>query len=174
MSIRPIAMTVIAGTAAMLGCSSAPPAQTPSSRSEQVDELERTGRVVVSGPEGMRMVSLLTEAGQSVGLVGELIGELTRLSGAVVAVAGAPAQTPQSEGLRVTRYEVVSIDGEVPVVGVLSGENGDFRLEDGQSVSLVDLPEALLDQVGAKIWVTGPETPNGRRVQSYGVIRPAP
>ena len=146
-----------------------PPADTPAA----ADEVERTGRVVVSGTGGLQMVSLQSEDGEVVGVTGDLLGELTRLSGAVVTVAGSPAQTMQGEGVDVARYDVVSVDGETPSVGVLAGGAGGFRLEDGDARSLVDVPEELASQVGAKIWVVGPDTPDGQRVRSYGVIRPA-
>ncbi len=67
----------------------------------------------------------------------------------------------------------MSVDGETPVVGVLGDGDGTFRLEGTVSVTLVGVPEGLAAQVGGKVWVTGPETPDGRRVQSYGVIRAA-
>ena len=147
-------------------------ASQPSVRDGEGEEIEHTGRVVVSGSAGMAVIALQTEGGQSVGLAGELLDELTRLSGAVVAVAGPPARTLQGEGVDVVRYEVVSVDGEKPVVGVLAGGEGAFRLESAESLALVDVPEQLAEQVGAKIWVVGPETAEGTRVRSYGVIRP--
>jgi hypothetical protein len=162
--------------AGLTACS--PQGETPDSgegsapEASQAEELERTGRVVVSGPEGVRMVSLQTESGVAVGLAGDLLDELTRLSGAVVTVAGPPTQTLQREGVEVVRYELVSIDGEAPVVGVLRGGGGSFRLEGDEPRTLVGVPEELAAQVGARIWVIGPETPEGQRVRSYGVIRP--
>jgi hypothetical protein len=159
--------------------SPAPPTESADDAAEEsIDDaaeesMERTGRVVVSGPEGLRMVSLYSEDGQSVGLTGSLLDELMRVSGAVVRVTGTAAETMGREGVDVTRYEIVSVDGERPLVGVLGGGGGSFRLQGDQPVGLVDVPDELAGQVGALIWVTGPDTPDGRRVQSYGVIRPA-
>lgn len=152
-----------------------PPVDSPVDTAVDAEDesIERTGRLVVSGPEGLRMVSVYTEDGQSVGLTGSLLSELTRLSGAVVRVTGSATETIGREGVDVARYDVVSIDGEAPVVGVLSGADGSFRLTGDQPVGLVGVPGELATQVGALIWVTGPDTENGRRVQSYGVIRPA-
>jgi hypothetical protein len=137
------------------------------------EELERTGRVVVSGTGALRMVSLQTESGEAVGLTGDLLSELTRLAGGVVSVAGSPARTMQGEGVDVARYDVVSIDGETPTVGVLAQGAGGYRLEGEDARALVGVPEELASEVGAKIWVVGPDTPDGQRVRSYGVIRPA-
>ncbi len=149
------------------------PPPRPASRADG-DRIERTGRVVVSGPEGLRMVGVFTEDGRSTSVTGGgLVDDLIRLSGAVVRVAGSPVQVMGREGIEITEYEIVSINDERPAVGLLSGGQGSFRLDGDDPVALVGVPDELAAQLGARIWVTGPETPEGRRVQSYGVIRPA-
>ncbi|NNF13785.1 MAG: hypothetical protein HKN72_11205 [Gemmatimonadetes bacterium] len=121
----------------------------------------------------MRLVNLQMEGGETVGLTGDLLGELMRLTGAVVSVVGSSSQTVQGEGVNVARYEVVSVDGETPSVGVLAEGGDGFSLEGEDERTLVDVPPELRSQVGAKIWVVGPDTADGLRVRSYGVIRPA-
>ncbi len=134
--------------------------------------LEFTGPVTSAGIEGMRMVNLRAEDGTSVGLVGDLAAELARLSGAVVTVRGNEAPAPADRGLEVTEYEVVSVNGETPSVGVLERRDGAYWLGDDPGVHLMGVPDALAQEVGAKVWVTGSSGADGVTVQSYGIIRP--
>ncbi len=134
--------------------------------------LEFTGSVVSSGTEGMRMVNLRPDDGSPVGLVGELASELARLSGAVVTVRGNPASAPAARGMEVTEYEVVTVNGETPSVGVLERRQGEYWLGGEPDVHLTGVPDGLAQAVGAKVWVTGSSSADGVRVQSYGIIRP--
>ena len=134
--------------------------------------LEFTGPVTSAGIEGMRMVNLRAEDGTSVGLVGDLAAELVRLSGAVVTVRGNEAPAPADRGLDVTEYEVVSVNGETPSVGVLERRDGVYWLGSDPGVRLTGVPDALAQAVGAKVWVTGSSGTDGVAVQSYGIIRP--
>ena len=134
--------------------------------------LEFTGPVTSTGTEGMRMVNLRADDGSSVGLVGDLAAELARLSGAVVTVRGNEAPAPADRGLEVTEYEVVSVNGETPSVGVLERRDGAYWLGSDPGVRLMGVPDALAQAVGAKVWVTGSSGADGVTVQSYGIIRP--
>ena len=134
--------------------------------------LEFTGPVTSTGTEGMRMVNLRADDGSSVGLVGDLAAELARLSGAVVTVRGNEAPAPADRGLEVTEYEVVSVNGETPSVGVLERRDGAYWLGGDPDVRLMGVPSALTQAVGAKVWVTGSSGADGVTVQSYGIIRP--
>ena len=134
--------------------------------------LEFTGPVTSTGTEGMRMVNLRADDGSSVGLVGDLAAELARLSGAVVTVRGNDAPAPADRGLEVTEYEVVSVNGETPSVGVLERRDGVYWLGGVPGLQLLGVPDALAQAVGAKVWVTGSSSPDGLTVQSYGIIRP--
>ena len=134
--------------------------------------LEFTGPVTSMGTEGMRMVNLRTADGTSVGLVGDLAAELARLSGAVLTVRGNDAPAPADRGLDVTEYEVVDVNGETPSVGVLERRDGAYWLGGDPDVQLMDVPDALAQEVGAKVWVTGSSGTDGVTVQSYGIIRP--
>ena len=134
--------------------------------------LEFTGPVTSGGIEGMRMVNLRAEDGTSVGLVGDLAAELARLSGAVLTVRGNEAPAPADRGLDVTEYEVVSVNGETPSVGVLERRDGVYWLGSDPGVRLMGVPDALAQAVGARVWVTGSSGTDGVTVQSYGIIRP--
>ena len=82
-------------------------------------------------------------------------------------------ETPADRGLEVTEYEVVSVNGEAPSVGVLRRRGGAYWLGGDPGVRLMGVPDALTQAVGAKVWVTGSSGADGVTVQSYGIIRPS-
>ena len=137
-------------------------------------ELERlTGQVLVTGTAQIEFVTLQIDGGGAVNLSGVLLPELRRLTGAMVSVQGArtaAAGTPV-EGFEATAYEVTSIDGQRPSVGILQEIDGGFTITGAETVRLTGVPEALRSQAGAKVWVVGRPTDSGLQVQSYGVIR---
>ena len=127
------------------------------------------GTVALTGSEPAVMVSLRLAGGNSVDLVGPLRGELARLSGAVASVrgsrdAGARSFTAQS-------YEVVSINGEAPVVGVMVERDGAVWIDGEEPVRLTAVSDNLRGHMGAKMWITGRRSGDSMQVQSYGVIR---
>ena len=134
--------------------------------------LEFTGSVRSTGTEGMRMVNLRADDGTSLGLVGDLAPELATLSGAVVTVRGEEADAPAGTGLDVTEYEIVSVNGETPSVGILEMRSDEYWLAGDSEVHLDGVPAALAEALGAKVWVTGPSGSDRLTVQSYGIIRP--
>ena len=129
------------------------------------------GQVLITGTERMEFVTLQMEAGGAVNLSGPLLSELRRLTGAMVAVRGARKAGTPFEEFEVTAYDVTSIDGRRPSVGILEERDGALILVGVQSVRLTGVSDALRLQVGTKIWVVGRQTDNGLQVQSYGVIR---
>jgi hypothetical protein len=129
------------------------------------------GEVGLSGSVPSVMVTLRTADGQSVSLVGELRDELAQLTGAVVAVQGVPTATPRE--FTVESYEIQSIEGERPMVGILILLDGVIWLqpEGGEAVRLVEIPERLREKVGAKIWILGRPADGGTYPHTYGIIR---
>ena len=135
-------------------------------------ELEQlTGQVMVTGTAQMEFVTLQIDGGGSVNLSGALLSELRRLSGANVSVQGTRKPATPLQGFEAASYEVISIDGQRPSVGILEERDGEFTLAGAETVRLTGVPDALRRQVGAKVWVTGRQTDSGLQVQSYGVIR---
>jgi hypothetical protein len=58
------------------------------------------------------------------------------------------------------------------VVGVLVLEGTTYRIgESSAAVTLSYVPDALAENVGAKVWVTGVREGGALRVQSFGIIR---
>lgn len=130
-----------------------------------------TGRVLSTGTVQVPTTVLQLEKGGPVGLVGDLEPELQRLAGAMVRVAGTPTDRFPGGGLDVRSYEVLSIDGTEPYVGLLIERNGGLWLADSDTIRLEGVPAELQDRAGAKIWITGRRAGDAIQIQSYGVIR---
>ncbi len=135
-------------------------------------ELERlTGQVLVTGTAQIEFLTLQIDGGGAVNLSGVLLPELRRLTGTVVSVQGSRIAATPFEGFEVTAYEVMSINGQRPSVGILQELDGGFTITGVDPVRLTGVPETLRRQVGAKVWVVGRQTDSGMQVQSYGIIR---
>ena len=133
--------------------------------------LERlTGQVLLTGTAQMGFVTLQIDGGGAVNLSGALLPELRRLSGAMVSVQGSRTAANPLERFETTAYEVTSIDGQRPSVGILQERDGSFTLAGEETVRLSGVTDPLRRQVGAKVWVVGRQTDSGLQVQSYGVI----
>ena len=145
--------------------STSTPTPTPS-------ETVLTGKVVAGGLASEPQTYLQIEGGKATTLVGPLELELRRLGGATVWVAGEPRPGQPNASFAVTRYDVVSIAGAKPLVGLVSVRNdATWLVADRDTVKLVSAPTALAGKAGAKIWVVGRRSRNELVLQSYGVIR---
>ena len=128
-----------------------------------------TGKVVAGGLAASPMTSLQIEGGKPTTLLGPLEAELRRLGGATVWVSGAPAP---NASFTVTRYEIVSVEGAKPVVGVVSARNAAVWLVgERDTVKLATVPTALAAKQGAKVWIVGRRSGAELAVQTYGVIK---
>lgn len=117
-------------------------------------------RTVVQGEEGAAVV------------VGPYEPEVRRLVGATVRVTGEPVEGGGlGPALRVTSYEIESVDGARPAVGILRREGGEWRLEGagGAVLPLPAVPPGLAEAAGGRVWVL---TDAGGTVYRYGVLRP--
>ena len=131
-----------------------------------------TGKVVPSGTANDPATSLQVEGGAPATLVGPLEAELRTLGGATVWVAGAPGPGRPNATFTVTRYEIVSIGGAKPLVGIVASRAGETTLEmERDTVRLVAAPGPLRAKAGAKVWVVGRRTGNDFATQTYGIIR---
>jgi hypothetical protein len=130
------------------------------------------GIISQSGTSEAPMLRLRPAEGRAVTLTGDLLPELTRLSGATVAVQGTRSGSGMMTRFAVTDYEVVAVGEERPVVGVLVLEGTTYRIGVGSAaVTLTYVPDGLAQNVGAKVWVTGVREGGTIRVQSFGIIR---
>ena len=137
----------------------------------QIERLQ--GRLLETGPDPMVAVTLQLDDGGSVNLIGDFESELHRLSGATVAVTGTRRTDHPTLGtFAVRRYEILSIEGVKPEVGIIeSYETEWFLLIDDTPVALADVPDDLKTRDGAKVWIIGERTQTRLRIQSYGIIR---
>ena len=127
--------------------------------------------IVVAGRENPSTTTLYLEEGKSIGIVGELLGEIQRLAGARLTVLGDSAP---DQALRARHYAVLEVNGQKPEVGVVarSGESYTLARETGALELDSRGPAPLAELVGAKIWATGVLEGERLRVASYGIIRP--
>ncbi len=157
-----------------LPASEEPSATDPGAMRAAPPQIERLqGRLFETGPDPMVGVTLQLEDGSSVNLIGDFESELHRLSGATVAVTGTRRTDHPTLGtFAVRRYEILSIEGVKPEVGIIeSYETEWFLLIDDTPVALAEVPDDLKTRDGAKVWIIGERTQTRLRIQSYGIIR---
>jgi len=129
------------------------------------------GRVYLTGSSPNQVVSLQPDDDRSVLLAGDLEAELGRLSGALVRVEGSVEEQGAIRSFSVRAYEVLDIDGQKPLVGVLQEDSGRLRIATDPTLTLREAPQGLAAMVGAKIWIVGRVEGAAVHVQSFGVIR---
>lgn len=95
--------------------------------------------------------------------------EVARLVGARVRVSGVRTDGPMGPKLRASSYAILSVDGEVPEVGVLRRETDGYRLVRvrGDTLALRIVPEIFAELAGARVWLLL----EGGAVTRYGVLR---
>jgi hypothetical protein len=132
-----------------------------------------TGRIVISGTADAPMTMLSIDDGSYL-LTGRFEAELRQLSGALVRVDGTPASAdarPRFVPFNVTRYEILEIDGERPVVGTLAVRDGVWWIDGTRTLRLSTVPEPLRVHDGALVWIVGDEADGTLDVRFFGVIR---
>lgn len=155
--------------AALAGCGGSSPPDDGSPAVAPPDSVTGTVRRVGSTPFSRTVV----EGDDTVTVTGPLEDEVSRLSGARVRVRG-EISTGQYPGptLEAAAYEILSVDGERPDVGLLraDGEGLYLEREGRESLRLRAVTSGLEGRVGAKVWVVTGEDGVVRR---YGILRPA-
>ncbi len=156
--------TVAAATA--VGCS--PQNEMDSSPGAEAAEDTVTGTVRRVGNDPF--VRTVVQGDDTVFVSGDWELEVATLAGARVMIIGTYT-TGDMPGtyMEVTSYEIVSVDGDVPYVGILESDGDGFYLSmDGDEVPrLTALSSELQAYKGAKVWVV--VTDEGV-VQRYGII----
>jgi hypothetical protein len=135
-----------------------------------VGTAQATARGTVRRLGSESAVRTVIQGEESVVVIGDYEPEIARAAGAEVWVAGSSATTEYGPALRVSEYRILSVDGDVPVVGVLAEDDSGFflRKDDGSTVRL-DVSDRLAGQLGAKIWVVlGADRVT---VSRYGILR---
>lgn len=163
------AVLALALAGAACGVNRAPGDGAPASDAAARDTVEGAVRQVGSTPFQRTVVE--GEAA-SPAVTGPLAEELARLVGARVRVVGRPVDGEfPGPAIRVESYEVLSVDGDEPVVGILRHEAGaGYRVETdaGQAVALRSVPPGLGAAAGGKVWVV---TGEDGGVLRYGILR---
>ena len=166
----PVAATLLAALFAVAGCGgNAPPeGGPPDADAAAPDTLVGTVRQVGSTP----FTRTVVEGERALTVTGPPAAELARLVGARVRVVGAVVRgDAPGPSLRVDRYEILSIDGDEPRVGVLRHEPGvGYRLEtdEGETRPLRAVPPRLGGMLGARVWVV---LDDAGGVLRYGLLR---
>lgn len=132
-----------------------------------------TGVVQVTGNEPMTMVQLLTTAQQVVTLDGALLDELRAAAGLEVEITARPIGAAAERIVRVEQYAVRAADGTPAIDGVLRAtpQGLVFERANGTRTLLTEVPTALRDHVGARIFWVGSLD---RFPLAYGILRAAP
>lgn len=129
------------------------------------------GRIELTGSEPTVAVTLILGSGESVELRGPLELELRNLAGASVQVTGQRAAGSPRPGFEASAYQVLSIDGQRPNVGVVVRRGEFVWLEGTDTLRLSPVPPLLASRIGAKVWVVGRRVAGAMQVLSFGVIR---
>lgn len=167
--MRNVAISALAVLLWACGGGNSNPDTSPDAQTVNASMETLQGTVALTGSEPAVMISLRLAEGGSVDLVGAQRDELGRLSGAVVSVTG--TRGPGGRSFTAESYEVVSVNGETPVVGVMVERDGAVWIEGDEQVRLTAVSDNLRGHMGAKMWITGRRSGDSMQVQSYGVIR---
>ncbi len=131
-------------------------------------EATARGTVRRLGSEGA--VRTVIQGERSVVVLGDYAEEIGRAAGAEVWASGTGTTSEYGDALIVSDYRILSVDGEVPIVGILAEDPDGFflRKADGDTVRL-DVSERLAGALGAKVWVV--LAADGATVTRYGILR---
>lgn len=132
------------------------------------DTISGTVRLVGNVPFVRTVVE--PEDGAPTTVSGPYQPELERLVGAVVRVTGRSGPTDDGRpGLDATGYEILSVDGERPLVGVLRRDAEGFWLEapGGDTTRVIAVTEPLASRIGYRVWLTLDEN---RGVVRYAIL----
>jgi hypothetical protein len=124
------------------------------------------GVVTAGGTAQETLTEVRAPDGSRVFVTGPLEGEVRAVSGGTVLVQGSLSGPENFRRMEVARYEIVQVNGERPVVGVILQ---DGRLAAGQDT--LRLRGAVGAPAGARVWVTGERAGATFNVSSYGILR---
>jgi hypothetical protein len=126
-----------------------------------------TGRVRVAGstPFVQVLIEPADSAATAVEVRGDLRAELARLQGARVEARGVRSDS----AFLVSEYRVLEIAGHAPLVGTLEIVEARVVLHTAAGPrELSNVPAALRDRPGAKVWVI---VDDHGEVSAYGILR---
>lgn len=158
----PLLVTAALGMAA---CGREPPVPDASGSGKRV--AEGTIRQVGSAPSVTTRIE--TGAG-SVVVIGPLALEIARAAGALARVTGSATGDGEADTIRAEAYQLVSVDGMSPLVGVLAVDAGSLILvmDSGRQVDLIGGSARMREATGSKVWVTTRD--DGRSIVRWGIL----
>ena len=111
-----------------------------------------------------------TEEGEITTVTGPYGSEIGRLAGATVRVTGhLDERQAAGRAVAASSYEIVSIDGDRPLVGTLRSDDTGFFLENQRGTRRIAAVSAALKKwQGALVWVVLDENEG---VARYGILR---
>jgi hypothetical protein len=134
------------------------------------------GTLVAAGSEPQAALLLRRPAAETFALTGEATALLRPLAGVEVEIEGErvraaalPGVAPGTPVLEVLRFTVVAVNGVSALDGTLEQDAAGFhlRLRGGERTAVRELPPALRQHVGARIFLVGPLD---RAPSAYGII----
>jgi len=129
------------------------------------------GRVRVVGNAPFSQAVVEPDAGDGMVVTGPYRSEIQRLSGARVRVTGRYSEGPLPETtFEASSYEILSVDGDQPLIGRLERDTDGFYLEGtrGEARRVGAVSEPLSARVGSLVWVVLDEYDG---VARYGILR---
>jgi hypothetical protein len=103
-------------------------------------------------------------------VIGPLALEIARAAGAVARVTGPATGDSEADTIRAEAYQLVSVDGMSPLVGVLAVDAGSLILvmDSGRQVNLIGGSARMREATGSKVWVTTRD--DGRSIVRWGIL----
>lgn len=122
--------------------------------------------LVLEGPSG----EMLALVGTGAGLVREVEGLEVAVEGRLTRERLTAAAPHPIRGFDVEEFSVRAMDGREAYDGTLAARSGRYYLKTtaGGEIPVLSPPAALLEHVGARVWIVGPR---GEPPRTFGVIR---
>lgn len=152
----------------LAACAGSPDPQEGSPSVAAPDTVTGSVRQVGNSP----FVRTVVEGDDTVTVTGDLEPEIRRLSGARVQVTGTlDSGDGPGPALEAAAYEILSVDGRRPEVGILRSDgDATYLVREGEDdLRLRAVSSGLASRTGAKVWVV---TGEDGTVQRYGILRP--
>ena len=167
------ALPAMAAVLVTTSCAADPRVGQGLARVGEVGPEHADGRVRVVGSRPFSRTIVQPDSGDALTLSGPYANEIGRLSGARVRVTGRYEDSGLPErALAATSYEILSVDGDPAIVGLLERDDDGWELRSGRhSTRLTTVSEGLAERAGALVWVVLDDLGG---VARYGVLREPP
>jgi len=164
-----LAGTVVLATAALSTSGCGADSSVPESDAAAERVVEGTIRQVGGAPVARTQIE--TETGPIV-IAGPLALEIARAAGAVARVHGTSGVDNAPDVIQANTYELLSVDGLTPLVGLLDLDDRNLvlRTADGLRAELIGGSARMREAAGSKVWVTTRD--DGVSIVRWGILNP--